>query len=119
MKYNVVNKEDKSYIMFNEIESKIHSEADMLDIISACFESGINSVMIDGRIIADEFYDLKTKLFGMFLQKIINYKIKVVFIINEERTMNDRFKELALELNKGTDIRFYNNAEDAQEWLLK
>lgn len=119
MKYSVVNKNNKSYIIFNEIGSKINSEDDMLDIISACFESGINSVMIDGRIVADELYDLKTKLFGTFLQKIINYKIKVVFIINEERTMNDRFKELALELNKGHDIRFYNNTEDAQEWLLR
>lgn len=118
MNYSVVSKKGKSYVMFNEIEAKINTEQDMLDIISACFESELNSVIIDGRILAEEVYDLKTKIFGTFLQKIINYRIKVAFLINEERTINDRFKELALELNKGPDIRFYYTIEDAEEWLL-
>ena len=118
MKYSIVNKNNKSYIMYNETGSKICSEQDMLDVISACFETGINSVIIDGSIIAEEFYDLKTKLLGTFLQKLINYRVKVVFLIHEERTNNDRFKELALELNKGTDLRFCQNLKDAEEWLL-
>lgn len=54
MKYNIVNKNNKSYIMYNETGAKICSEQDMLDVISACFETGINSV-IDGGIIAEEW----------------------------------------------------------------
>lgn len=119
MKYSVINKNDKSYIIYNEIDTKISSEQDVMDIISACFGERISLVVIDGNAIADEFYDLKTKLLGMALQKFINYKIRVVFIIDEERILSDRFKELVLEINKGTDFRVCGGIESAEQWLLK
>lgn len=118
MKYSVIRKNDKSYIMYNEIDETISSEQDVMDIISACFGEGISLVLIDGNAIADEFYDLKTKLLGMALQKFINYKIRVAFIIDGERTLSDRFKELVLEINKGTNFRACNSIESAEKWLL-
>lgn len=118
MKYNVINKNNKRYIMYNEIESKICSEQDMLDVISACFENNANLVIIDGKTLAEEFYDLKTKLLGMSLQKFINYNIRVAFIVDKEREISDRFKELVLEINKGFDFRVCYSIEDAEKWLL-
>ena len=118
MKYSVINKNNKSYIMYNEIDRKISSEQDVMDIISACFGERISLVVIDGNAIADEFYDLKTKLLGMALQKFINYKIRVAFIIDEERVLSDRFKELVLEINKGHNFRTCQSMEVAEKWLL-
>lgn len=119
MKYNVVNKNNESYIILNNNGTKISSEQDMLDIIGFCFESGVNSVAIDGNILSDEFYDLKTKILGMFLQKFINYNIRLAIIINEEKLLSDRFKELKLELNKGGNIRVCHSIEEAEIWLVK
>ena len=45
MNYNVINKNDKSYILINE--TKICSEEDILDIISATFSENISLVIID------------------------------------------------------------------------
>ena len=114
MKYSVVIKNDKSYILCNEIESKICKEQDMLDIISLCFENSVYSVIIDGNILSEEFYDLKTKILGMSLQKFINYNVKVAFIIEKERVLSDRFKELVLEINKGSNFRVCHSIEDAE-----
>ncbi|TGY44058.1 DUF4180 domain-containing protein [Clostridium sartagoforme] len=119
MKYNVVNKNNESYIILNNNGTKISSEQDMLDIIGFCFESGVNSVAIDGNILSDEFYDLKTKILGMSLQKFINYNIRLAIIINEEKLLSDRFKELKLELNKGGNIRVCHSIEEAEIWLVK
>lgn len=118
MKYKVINRNNESYIIYDEIETKISSEQDMLDIISACFENRASSVIIDGRSFSEEFYDLKTKLLGMSMQKFINYNIRVAFIIEKERILSDRFKELILEINKGINFRACSNIEDAEIWLL-
>ncbi|AJS61454.1 hypothetical protein UB51_08840 [Paenibacillus sp. IHBB 10380] len=117
MKYRLITKNDKSYIMCDEI--KICSEQDILDIISACFGNKIYSLIIDGNTLSEDFYDLKTKLLGMALQKFIIYNIKVVFIIEKERTISDRFKELVLEINKGDNFRVFYSVEDAEKWLLR
>lgn len=54
----------------------------MLDVIGLCFENKINLVMINRNSLAEEFYDLKTKLLGMCLQKFINYNVRVAFIVD-------------------------------------
>lgn len=118
MKCKTINKSNKDYILYDDIERKIISEQDMLDIISECFSSRVNSVIIDGKSLIEDFYDLKTKLLGMSLQKFINYNIKVAFIIDNERVVSDRFKELVLEINKGGNFRVCSNVEDAESWLL-
>ena len=114
MKYKVIN---KNYIIYDEI--KIASEQDILDIVAICFENRINSIIIDGRCLSEEFYDLKTKMLGIALQKFINYNIRVAFIIDKDKAVSDRFKELVLEINKGVNFRVCSNVEDAETWLLK
>ena len=116
MKYRVIDKNYKNYIICDE--TKIDSEQDILDIMSACFGEGICSLIIDGNTLSEEFYDLKTKLLGMALQKFVNYNIKVAFIIEKERALSDRFKELVLEINKGANFRVCNTIEDGENWLL-
>ena len=117
MKYKVINKNDKSYILFDE--TKICSEGDILDIISATFSENISEIVIEGNTLSEEFYDLKTKLLGMALQKLINYHVKVAFIIEKDRILSDRFKELVLEINKGANFRSCSSIEEAVSWLLR
>ncbi|MCF0149080.1 MAG: DUF4180 domain-containing protein [Clostridium sp.] len=116
MKYKVINKDDKSYILFDE--NKICSEEEIIDVISAIFSENTSLVVIDKNVLSEEFYDLKTKLLGMALQKFINYHVKVAFIIEEDRVLSDRFKELILEINKGNNFRACNSIVDAENWLL-
>lgn len=118
MKYSVVMKNNKSYILYNQIEFKISSENDVLEIISACFENNTKSIVINGDLLSEDFYNLKTKLLGTALQKFINYNIKVAFIVKKERELSDRFKELVLEINKGIDFRIVENLESAERWIL-
>ncbi|MFU7518033.1 DUF4180 domain-containing protein, partial [Clostridium sp. HCS.1] len=59
MKYKVINKNDKSYILFDD--TKICSEGDILDMISSTFSENISEIVIEGNTLSEEFYDLKTK----------------------------------------------------------
>ncbi len=52
------------------------------------------------------------------LQKFINYHIKVALILNDEIILNERFKEMIMESNKGNSFRTFNNIKDGEKWIL-
>lgn len=49
------------------------------------------------------------------MQKFINHNIRLAIIINEEKLLSDRFKELKLELNKGGNLRIFHSLEEAEK----
>lgn len=119
MKYKVIEKSNKKYLEFNAADNEIiNSEQDSLDIISSCWEADINNVLIHEEILSDDFFNLRTKLAGMILQKFINYRIKMVIVLKNEDRLNDRFREMMLESNKGTSLGVFKDIIEAEKWLL-
>lgn len=55
----------------------------------------------------------------MALQKFINYHVKVAVIIDDEEKLNDRFKEMIMESNKGNNFRTFKNIAEAESWISK
>lgn len=115
MNYKIINKNDKSY---NYITTPITHEKDILDIIAICIENGTRNLMLSQQALTDEFFNLKTGLAGLALQKFINYNIKVAVVIEDRSKINDRFAELILELNKRNDFRVFESNEDAEDFIL-
>lgn len=118
MNYRVVNKNNKKYIECISVERQLSSEQDVLDYISICMENELYTLMIDANVFSEDFFNLKTGLAGMVLQKFINYQIKVAIIIENEEKLNERFKEMILEANKGYNFRTFRNSADAEIWIL-
>ncbi|AWP27654.1 PadR family transcriptional regulator AphA [Paenibacillus sp. LBL] len=126
----VVEKEEKMNYHIREIESKkyielissiepLSTENDALDLISLCWEHDTNAIMIYYAALSEDFFKLRTKLAGNMIQKFTNYGIKAAAIIPQETIQKGRFKEMAMETNKGNHFRLYESKEAAEEWLLK
>jgi hypothetical protein len=96
-------------------KEKINSEGDFLDFLG---NADTNLVIIPDNMLSEDFFDLKTGLAGAILQKIVNYSVRAAFVIGPERKLNERFSELVKEMNKGNDIRFFENIEQAKTWLV-
>lgn len=62
---------------------------------------------------------IKTKVAGSILQKFMNYRIKAVAVLPNEIIQKSRFRELALEMNKGNYFRMYESKDSAEKWLLQ
>jgi len=118
MNYKLVEKDKYKYIEYASAEMTLNSEGDALDIIAACFESNTNLVLLHSEILSENFFNLRTGLAGMVLQKFINYQVKVAVIIKNEENFNDRFREMVLEANKGNNFRFFKTIIEAEPWLL-
>lgn len=117
MNYRVVNKNNIKYIEFVSESWKLSSEQDVVDCISICMENAVYTIMFPSTVLSEDFYNLKTRLAGMALQKFINYHVKVTVIIEDEEKYNDRFKEMIMEANKGNNFRTFKNIADAESWI--
>jgi hypothetical protein len=89
----------------------------MLDLISACYEHETNKVLIPEENFSSEFFDLKTNLAGMILQKFANYHLRGAGLISLAEIKSERFRELVMESNKGSLFRFFEDREAAEKWL--
>ncbi len=119
MNYRVVNKNNNKYIEFVSDLRKLSSEQDVLDYISKCMENYIYTIILHSNVLSEDFFNLKTGLAGMALQKFINYNVKVAVIIEDEEKLNERFKEMIMEANKGNNFRTFKNIADAEIWISK
>lgn len=118
MNYNVIEKDNKSYIDISSAETPVSKESDVMDLISLCFEQGINRYMLHKDILSEDFFKLSTGLAGIVMQKFVNYRIRAALLVPEEYKFSVRFKELMLELNKGSDFRVFIRRHEAEAWLL-
>lgn len=118
MDYRIVNKNDKRYIEYTSNGKKISSEEDVLDIIGSCMEHRCNYVMLHYEVFSEDFFNLRTGLAGIMLQKLINYNIRAAAIIANEEKIKGRFGEMVFEVNKGNDFRVFKDVTEAENWLL-
>lgn len=118
LNYKIVDKNDKKYIEYVSAEIKLSSEEDVLDIVGTCFGDNCSHVILHGEVLSEDFFNLKTKVAGMMLQKFINYHIKVAVILPNDEKIKGRFGEMVSETNKGKDFRVFKNVEEAEKWLL-
>ncbi|MCG7409576.1 DUF4180 domain-containing protein [Paenibacillus sp. ACRRX] len=119
MKYHVREIENKKYIELISTTEPLSTENDALDLIALCWEHEANALMIHYATISEDFFKLKTKVAGNMIQKFINYGIKAAAIIPPETIQKGRFKEMAMETNKGNHFRLYESTEEAEAWLLE
>lgn len=92
----------------------IDDETSIMEAVCQCFDNETKNLIIDDKYLSDDFFDLKTGLAGVCMQKFINYGIKAAVVLNSYDRVNERFSELMLELNKRDDFKFFKTLVEAQ-----
>lgn len=118
MNYQIREIENKKYIELLSTTKPLSTENDALDLIALCWEHESNALLIHYSTLSEDFFKLKTKVAGNIIQKFINYGIKAATIVPLETIQKGRFKEMAMETNKGNHFRLYESKEEAEKWLL-
>jgi PadR family transcriptional regulator, regulatory protein AphA len=119
MNYQIREIDNKKYIELISTTDALSTENDALDLVALCAEHETILLMIHYAALSQDFFKLKTRVAGNMLQKFINYGIKTSAVIPQEVMEKGRFREMALETNKGNHFRMYENKEEAEKWLLK
>ena len=117
MNFKITENENIRYIEIFSVIPPIRTEQDALELVSLCGDNETNQLIIHREVLAEDFFKLKTGVAGAVMQKLINYSVKAAIIIPEQDEFDIRFRELALEANKGSQYRFFKSTAEAENWF--
>jgi hypothetical protein len=90
---------------------------DALLIISACYENDAGCVLLHEDILPAAFFELQTRFAGEFVQKLVNYRIRIAAVFAKNETYSERFREYVAEARGGNQFRTFADEASALRWL--
>ena len=86
----------------------LSSEADATDIIGQVYGEAADWVVIPVARMAPEFWQLRTRLAGLFIQKLLNYRLHPAFVgdLSTQIAASDALRDYVRECNRGKEVRF-------------
>lgn len=91
-----------------------------LDILmSAKYDAGTKNIVIDKKLIVEDFFILSTGLAGEILQKYINYGGRIAIYGDYSHYTSKPLKDFIYESNKGKDVFFVSTKEEAVDMLTR
>lgn len=118
MEINVIkiNNVEIANVKSDEILIKdVQSALDLMGTVR--YESDCDRIIINKSAISEDFFDLSTKLAGEVLQKYINYQFKIAIVGDFSVYKSKSLKDFIYECNKGKEIFFLPNENEAVEKL--
>lgn len=91
-----------------------------LDVLmNAEYGIGTKNIVIEKKLIAEDFFILSTGLAGEILQKYINYGGRIAIYGDYSRYTSKPLKDFIYESNKGKNVFFVATEEEAIEMLTR
>ncbi|MDF2948672.1 MAG: PadR family transcriptional regulator [Sedimentibacter sp.] len=118
IKYKVISNSELTYVHFNDSETKLETERNILDVITAIAENDAQYAIIDGEALSKDFFELKKGLVETMLQKFTMYHIKCAIIINDMNSMTNEFRDSFVESGKNDVLRLFANIAHAEKWFF-
>ncbi|NOU89768.1 DUF4180 domain-containing protein [Paenibacillus sp. LMG 31460] len=120
MKLVTIKKNDVEMAVVESNEILITDVQSALDLMATVqYETGCDRIILNRSALSEDFFDLKTRLAGEILQKFINYRKKVAIVGDFSVFSSESLKDFIYECNKGKDIFFLSNEEEAIDKLSK
>lgn len=115
----LIDQKDNSKVAIIESADIIIREVqDALDLLASVhYNHDSNKILINKSNLTEEFFELRTKLAGEILQKFVNYQVKLAIVGDFDGYTSKSLKDFIYECNKGKQIFFLKNRQEALEAL--
>ncbi|WP_130862666.1 DUF4180 domain-containing protein [Bacilliculturomica massiliensis] len=88
-------------------------------LMTAKYEADTKNIVIDKKLITEDFFILSRGLAGEILQKYINYGGRIAIYGDYSHYTSKPLKDFIYESNKGNDIFFAATEDEAVDMLTK
>ena len=88
-------------------------------LISAKYDVGTKNIVIDKKLIVEDFFILSKGLAGEILQKYINYGGRIAIYGDYSHYTSKPLKAFIYESNKGKDVFFVTTQDEAIDMLTR
>ncbi len=114
---------EKNNIICAVVESEdvvITDAQSALDLLmSAKYDVGTKNIVIDKKLIIEDFFILSRGLAGEILQKYVNYGGRIAIYGDYSHYTSKPLKDFIYESNKGKDVFFVATEDEAVDILTK
>lgn len=115
-----VEQNNISCAVINSTEKVFTDVQSALDVLmSAKYDIGTKSIVIDKNLIIDDFFILSTGLAGEILQKYTNYGGRIAIYGDYSCYTSKPLKDFIYESNKGENVFFVATKEEAVDMLTR
>lgn len=91
-----------------------------LDVLmSAKYDIGTKNIVIDKKLIVEDFFILSKGLAGEILQKYVNYGGRIAIYGDYSHYTSKTLKDFIYESNKGKDVFFVATQDEAVDMLTR
>ena len=91
-----------------------------LDVLmSAKYDVGTKNIVIDKKLIVEDFFVLSKGLAGEILQKYVNYGGRIAIYGDYSHNTSKPLKDFIYESNKGKDVFFVATQDEAVDMLTR
>lgn len=120
MEIRVAEKNDIRCAVIIDSDKVIKDARSALDLLmSVKYEADTKNIVIDKRLICDDFFILSTGLAGEILQKYVNYGGRIAVYGDYSHYTSKPLKDFIYESNKGKDVFFVSSEEKAVDMLTR
>ena len=120
MQLTKIEKNGFTCAIVNGSEPVIIDAQTALDVLmSAKYDIGTKNIVIDKKLIVEDFFILSKGLAGEILQKYVNYGGRIAIYGDYSHYTSKPLKDFIYESNKGKDVFFVATQDEAVEMLTR
>ena len=120
MQLTKIEKNGIACAVVNSNEIVITDAQSALDVLmSAKNDIGTKNIVVDKKLITEDFFILSKGLAGEILQKYVNYGGRIAIYGDYSHYTSKPLKDFIYESNKGKDVFFVTTRDEAVEMLTR
>ena len=120
MQLTKIEKNGIACAVVNSNEIVITDAQSALDVLmSAKYDIGTKNIVVDKKLITEDFFILSKGLAGEILQKYVNYGGRIAIYGDYSHYTSKPLKDFNYESNKGKDVFFVTTRDEAVEMLTR
>ena len=103
----------------NEKQLRNYNEA--VELIGNAFEKRASVILLPAECLDDEFFRLSTRIAGEMIQKVVQYRKRLVIVgdISRHLAESSALRAFVLEANRGKDVWFLATRAELDERLAR
>lgn len=120
MQLTKIEKNGIACAVVNSNEIVITDAQSALDVLMyAKYDIGTKNIVVDKKLITEDFFILSKGLAGEILQKYVNYGGRIAIYGDYSHYTSKPLKDFIYESNKGKDVFFVTTRDEAVEMLTR
>ena len=97
----------------------VNTPESALDLLANLNHEGCSNFILYKENLTEDFFDLKTRVAGEILQKLVNYGIRLAIVGDFSIYRSKSFQDFMYESNKGNHVFFVGSEDEALRVLTR